>query len=66
MPDDETINQMIARTEDEFELYQVGPVCFTLHARTGQNFFLQFQYNTEQTRDENKEEKRSNNKGIVS
>ena len=56
MPDDETINQMIARTEDEFELYQVGPVCFTLHARTGQNFFLQFQYNTEQTRDENKEE----------
>ena len=31
MPDDETINQMIARTEEEFELYQVVPVCFTLH-----------------------------------
>ena len=30
MPDDETINQMIARTEEEFELYQVGSVCFTL------------------------------------
>ncbi len=24
VPDDETINQMIARSEDEFELFQVG------------------------------------------
>ena len=24
VPDDETINQMIARTEEEFELFQVG------------------------------------------
>lgn len=24
VPDDETINQMLARTEEEFDLYQVG------------------------------------------
>lgn len=24
VPDDETINQMLARSEDEFEVYQVG------------------------------------------
>ena len=23
MPDDETVNQMLARTEEEFEIYQV-------------------------------------------
>ena len=28
VPDDETVNQMIARTEDEFEMYQVGIVLY--------------------------------------
>ena len=26
MPDDETINQMLARTEEEFDLYQVSGI----------------------------------------
>lgn len=26
MPDDETVNQMIARSEEEFELFMVGPI----------------------------------------
>ena len=31
-PDDESLNQMIARTEDEFELFQVPCLCVQLHS----------------------------------
>ena len=35
VPDDETVNQMIARTEDEFEMYQVGIVLYLAGQLTG-------------------------------
>lgn len=31
VPDDETLNQMIARNEDEFELFMVRKVLFEIH-----------------------------------
>lgn len=34
MPDDETVNQMIARSEEEFEIYQVSLFPFEIREAT--------------------------------